>query len=504
MAEIPLIFISYSHDSSEHKEWVRTLAEKLSAHGVEVLLDQWEDAGIDLGRFMERGVKTSRFVLLICTDIFVKKVEDGHGGVAYESMIVTSELIKSCNSGKFIPVVRSPSRKVPANLSSKLWVDLVDDSPDEFQRLVRTIHGLPAAGRPPIVPFRPSQDLQNKRTSAPSRGQLKELLAHEPRQVFLEAANAASAKDSVALRNLRLMSQKYIRDELPKWRNTAVLEPVRTPEHLAEFVMSCYRIFNPMIACAIAGVQSNQSEYCKQSAVVEEIVNQANWNGTGLIEVTEVLEAVAFVYQAIHGATCVMAGRFDLVTSSVVTPMSLWRHRSDEIKFWEHPGIIGWPNSLGRNATICWAFLKSLFQRIDWLEDLFVTVENFVESLIGYYVFLNLLEYGHVLNISGGTLIKSSANMQMRLSVPLAFCKESRETLESAARRLLVNRTEIRAAYEVVRTVSEEDGASWPVWSAICLKWVAEIKPFACTVDDVGFLRVGPKIFNLTKYEMSR
>ena len=40
--KIPKAFISYSHDSSDHKRWVAVLATKLRENGVDVILDQWD------------------------------------------------------------------------------------------------------------------------------------------------------------------------------------------------------------------------------------------------------------------------------------------------------------------------------------------------------------------------------------------------------------------------------------------------------------------------------
>src|SRR5258708_6519779 len=36
----PKVFLSYSHDSETHKDWVLKLATRLIANGVDVLLDQ--------------------------------------------------------------------------------------------------------------------------------------------------------------------------------------------------------------------------------------------------------------------------------------------------------------------------------------------------------------------------------------------------------------------------------------------------------------------------------
>ena len=42
MAEHPKVFISYSHDSPEHRRWVSELAVKLRHNGIDAILDQWD------------------------------------------------------------------------------------------------------------------------------------------------------------------------------------------------------------------------------------------------------------------------------------------------------------------------------------------------------------------------------------------------------------------------------------------------------------------------------
>ena len=42
MAEHPKVFISYSHDSPEHRRWVSELGAKLRHSGVDAILDQWD------------------------------------------------------------------------------------------------------------------------------------------------------------------------------------------------------------------------------------------------------------------------------------------------------------------------------------------------------------------------------------------------------------------------------------------------------------------------------
>src|SRR5450830_730146 len=64
----PKVFVSYSHDSQEHKDWVLKLSTRLVANGVDIILDQWDlPLGGDLPRFMALGLTGADRVLAICT-----------------------------------------------------------------------------------------------------------------------------------------------------------------------------------------------------------------------------------------------------------------------------------------------------------------------------------------------------------------------------------------------------------------------------------------------------
>ena len=79
---IPTAFISYSWDSDAHKDWVRTLAERLRSQGVRAILDQWElNAGGDRTHFMESNITASDFVIIICTPTYATKGNKRDGGV---------------------------------------------------------------------------------------------------------------------------------------------------------------------------------------------------------------------------------------------------------------------------------------------------------------------------------------------------------------------------------------------------------------------------------------
>ncbi len=142
MANHPKVFISYSHDTPEHKQWVSELVAKLHHKGVNVIFDQWdlrlED---DVTQFMERSIKDSDRVLVICTDSYVRKANAGEGSVGYEPMIVTRKLVEDVGTNKFILIARQTlgEDKTPSFLGTQVYIDLPDEDQfdEKFNELLR-------------------------------------------------------------------------------------------------------------------------------------------------------------------------------------------------------------------------------------------------------------------------------------------------------------------------------------------------------------------------------
>jgi formylglycine-generating enzyme required for sulfatase activity len=151
------VFLSYSHDSDAHKDWVRQLAARLRRGGVEVTLDQWQlRLGGDVVRFMDLGIREADRVLMVCTANYVAKAEERKGGAGYEGMIVTGHVARNTDTIKFVPIVRDNAAEplIPAFLGQRLWVDFRDDGRFEqrLEDLLRELHGVPLHQPPPLGP----------------------------------------------------------------------------------------------------------------------------------------------------------------------------------------------------------------------------------------------------------------------------------------------------------------------------------------------------------------
>lgn len=133
----PKVFISYSHDSTAHKARVLTLATRLEGNGVAVTLDQWDlKIGGDLPHFMESGLSDSDRVIVVCTDEYVRKANAMQsGGVGYEKMIITSQIMRDLGSNRVIPIViNNEQSNVPTFVATRLWLDFSSENYEQSYR----------------------------------------------------------------------------------------------------------------------------------------------------------------------------------------------------------------------------------------------------------------------------------------------------------------------------------------------------------------------------------
>jgi hypothetical protein len=106
------VFLSYSHDSEEHKARVLALAVDLISKGIRAGLDQYHPFPSEgWPAWMGRRMGKARFVLVVCTKPYHDRAmgveEPGYGrGATWESQVITQELYDNAGSNKkFIPIV---------------------------------------------------------------------------------------------------------------------------------------------------------------------------------------------------------------------------------------------------------------------------------------------------------------------------------------------------------------------------------------------------------------
>jgi len=108
----PRLFISYSHDSREHEDRVRALADRLRGDGVDAVIDQYNTAPSDgWPLWMDREIQKADFVCVVCTDTYLRRVERRElpskgRGVLWEASLIYNHLYFGDTAvQKFIPIL---------------------------------------------------------------------------------------------------------------------------------------------------------------------------------------------------------------------------------------------------------------------------------------------------------------------------------------------------------------------------------------------------------------
>ena len=157
----PIVFISYSWTSEDHKAWVLELATNLRNSGVDIKLDRWElKGGHDTIDFMEEMVKNTLVerVLIICDSGYKEKADKRKGGVGIESQIISGKVYKDVKQEKFIPIIRERDHEgktiVQIYLENRMYIDFSDDEyyGEKLEELLRQIFNAPELEKPPLGP----------------------------------------------------------------------------------------------------------------------------------------------------------------------------------------------------------------------------------------------------------------------------------------------------------------------------------------------------------------
>lgn len=171
----PKVFMSYSHDSPEHADRVLILANRLLADGVDCILDQYESTPPEgWPRWMDKHIRQSDFVLMVCTEIYCHRVmgtdKPGTGlGVRWEGNLIYQHIYNAETlNTRFIPVLFdvSDSAHIPTPMqgATHYLVHTNDGYEDLYRRITNQPHNKkPTLGKLRQLPVRErKQDTDNK------------------------------------------------------------------------------------------------------------------------------------------------------------------------------------------------------------------------------------------------------------------------------------------------------------------------------------------------------
>jgi hypothetical protein len=154
--QAPKVYISYSHDSPEHKKRVLDLANSLREDGIDCTIDQYELSPTEgWPRWSESHIQESDFVLIICTETYYRRFrgqeKQGAGrGATFEGEIIAHFLYELKGQTKFIPVIleRTDQPFIPEPLRVYTYFNL--SSPEDYERLRGLLSGDHKIIRPPL------------------------------------------------------------------------------------------------------------------------------------------------------------------------------------------------------------------------------------------------------------------------------------------------------------------------------------------------------------------
>ena len=493
MAEHPKVFISYSHDSPEHRRWVSELGAKLRHNGVETILDQWDlGPGDDVTQFMERGIMDSDRVLVVCTDNYVTKANASEGGVGYERMVVTAQLVQDLGTDKFIPVIRQASgqEKTPTFLGTRVYIDFRNDRQfeSEFDKLIHELHRVPVVEKPPLG-RNPFSKLPVGQEAPFSEGltQLPEI----PEQVesasdaYSAAVEVARAGDMFGWRQLLKQIKPRVFNSLVQWRqNELDGQQPDSKEQLVRIVDEAVEIISPLITVALVGVESGREQFRNQKSILDDLLNIAKWNPAGYTVWVHIPYALGYVYHSLHGSLSLGTNQLDLaldlarVKISVVagtTPLSVW----------ETSQLRGYSESIsgarGENSLESWKYLTDAYKRWEWLASIFGEELEYRTSLVAYYMALNIHELASRIALGQQDRLEASLSpiSPFLFIVPLTFLFESYD-INQRATSLLYNQEELENLWTCLNVTREQMESLWKTWMGLAEKelWQMAGTPF--------------------------
>lgn len=476
----PKVFISYSHDDKDHKAWVTSLASRLRAKGVDVILDHWDtEPGDDLAKFMERGVRDSDRVLMICTEKYVRKVDDGKGGAGYEAMIVSSELIADQGIRKFVPIVRQTTKKraIPTALDTRKYIDLSEDAADveeAFSELLESIHRVIAHKKPALGP-NPYGDL--KALHPPVVENLTEASAPASSLDYYNRSLALiESNDRVGWRKLLQSNVQVGANHLLSWKannqrkcpELNESEPLPWLTYFGEGISG----YDPLLACLLAAAESGNPDFSGQLGWIDLVLEPKGWERSGSTVWTQLPRAVLFSLQAYFGAMLMRCAGGDQALKLATTPVQDSSTRSiSEPLFLSHD-VSGWIETFGGNCALSWAYLNAVGDKKPWLAEAFEGEDNVKAGKVAYYMLLSFLEF--VKDASKATWTFDPKRSSLEVSHMFA---QSDGEIHSAAFRILIENTPTLLRILEANGI-EKDRLSelWPQWISGVRTWATSLR----------------------------
>lgn len=469
----PIVFISYSHDSEEHKKWVRDFATALREVGIDVILDQWEiGLGDDVPKFMEQSVRRALRAIMVCTEEYVRKADGGKSGAGYEVMVVTGELVEDLGTRKFIPIIRQTGEKptLPTCVSTRYFVDFSKDESfaEKLEDLARAIQEAPRFEKPLLgqSPFTTPTTEAATNSSAPVKGRTPT----EPYQIYELALSYANAGNFAKWHELIQQEKNNAAAAMLQWKVDNQERFPNLKNDLPAYFLPAVATNSALFAAAFAGFDSSDERFRNQLSLLDWIRKPKGWERSGPTLWVELPELVLFTYQALLGALALSRQRPELAYRLAVTPISEQHSGRDAQPLFKQSKFTGWPDSLDHTCTLAWTFLQQAAQEWEWLWKLFGSEEDALASIVAYYLFLNTVDF------VSAAKAKKDTDPELRELNPPLFVQRADDDAKARAQSLFFG------ASKFIGEMFEENGISpeslpelWALWMQNCEGWLGAV-----------------------------
>lgn len=151
---MPNVFISYSHDSQELEQKVKSLADTLIQYGVQANIDQYTTNPIQgWPQYMLENILKSDYILCVCTENYKKRFQNeekiGVGlGAKFEGKYIQQILYMEEYNSKVLPILFTDNQPIPTALQPYTHYKLYQNG--EFEKLYRYITGQPLIKKPQL------------------------------------------------------------------------------------------------------------------------------------------------------------------------------------------------------------------------------------------------------------------------------------------------------------------------------------------------------------------
>ena len=172
---MPKVFISYSHDSNDHRQSVLELSDRLREDGIDCYIDQYINGAPPEGwpRWMEKQIQSSDFALVVCTELYLERFKGddrlGGRGVNFEGALISQILYDDFQQNtKFYPLI--PDKGSIDNVPSILKRSSTFKLDEDYESIYRVLTDQPRAVARPLGKLKhfPSEQAPIKAKTATS------------------------------------------------------------------------------------------------------------------------------------------------------------------------------------------------------------------------------------------------------------------------------------------------------------------------------------------------